>query len=580
MDENDRLTIDYSFQIRTLECHVWNMKTMSWDSSGCYSGNETTLNRLHCRCTHFGGFSGTVLIPSSNVDPVLDIDVYLISASNNAVILFFVLTILVVYFLILIWTYVKDKQDIFKNEVIILGDNCPGDSYPYLVAVYTGYQRNAGTSSVVGIKLVGDKDKSMNHILVSGSKAIHSRSSDNFFVLLEARRLGSISYISLWHNCSGHHAAWYCDRIVVTDLLQNQVWTFLVRRWLSVMHEGCTLRCVLFPATVEALYDWKVLFAGHLYLGFQEQHVWTSIFLRHRRSTYTRTQRLCVALSITMATIITSILLSGIPVDDPAEELGENIFQLFGWQLLCTVAGAFLTAPVTFLFALLFRKTAPSDELFYCTRVEGSSTDPPPDAEVEPQKTEGEMGREKWWSSLLTFIMMEPLIPNLRLESRDRLKSKSQDADTSLGDMKHTSEDRGRKRKRKSFYWFPPWFIIVISILCALIVSFSATSSVIFGLKFSLMRSQMWVAAVLTAFLLSVFVVQPLKVVIFAFILSRLLKKQPSMYSQQQYTDGFRPWYAQKLSEIQQQNMHQPPDSTVILLQPKTLSSMDRPQIV
>ncbi|KDQ71478.1 hypothetical protein L798_13602 [Zootermopsis nevadensis] len=56
-----------------------------------------------------------------------------------------------------------------------------------------------------------------------------------------------------------------------------------------------------------------------------------------------------------MATIITSILLSGIPVDDPAEELGENIFQLFGWQLLCTVAGAFLTAPVTFLFALLFR---------------------------------------------------------------------------------------------------------------------------------------------------------------------------------------------------------------------------------
>ncbi|XP_021941705.1 polycystic kidney disease protein 1-like 3 isoform X2 [Zootermopsis nevadensis] len=208
MDENDRLTIDYSFQIRTLECHVWNMKTMSWDSSGCYSGNETTLNRLHCRCTHFGGFSGTVLIPSSNVDPVLDIDVNFISASSNTVILFFVLTILVVYFLIHIWTHVKDKQDISKNEVIILGDNCPGDSYPYLVAVYTGYQRNAGTSSVVGIKLVGDKDKSMNHILVSGSKAIHSRSSDNFFVLLEARRLGSISYISLWHNCSGHHAAW------------------------------------------------------------------------------------------------------------------------------------------------------------------------------------------------------------------------------------------------------------------------------------------------------------------------------------------------------------------------------------
>jgi hypothetical protein len=50
---------------------------------------------------------------------------------------------------------------------------------------------------------------------------------------------------------------------------------------------------------------------------------------------------------------------------------------------------------------------------------------------------------------------------------------------------------------------------------------------VFFGCKLGEMSSEAWVAAAVVAFLLSSILVQPLKVVIFASILSRVLKVVP-----------------------------------------------------
>lgn len=64
------------------------------------------------------------------------------------------------------------------------------------------------------------------------------------------------------------------------DMQQNKVWTFLVQHWLSLTHERSGLIHVVLPATVEELYQWRLLFIEHLKLGFQEQHMWSNIFLR------------------------------------------------------------------------------------------------------------------------------------------------------------------------------------------------------------------------------------------------------------------------------------------------------------
>jgi hypothetical protein len=63
--------------------------------------------------------------------------------------------------------------------------------------------------------------------------------------------------------------------------------------------------------------------------------------------------------------------------------------------------------------------------------------------------------------------------------------------------------------------------------LCVSTVVISVFLLVFYGLKLGQVRSKMWVAAGLIALLLSILVVQPLKVVIFAYILSVLLKVLP-----------------------------------------------------
>lgn len=43
----------------------------------------------------------------------------------------------------------------FQQNVIVLDDNFPGEKYPYIVNVHTGYRFNAGTTSKAAIQLHG-----------------------------------------------------------------------------------------------------------------------------------------------------------------------------------------------------------------------------------------------------------------------------------------------------------------------------------------------------------------------------------------------------------------------------------------
>jgi hypothetical protein len=74
--------------------------------------------------------------------------------------------------------------------VTVLEDNYPGCCYAYLIAVYTGYKRNAGTTSNVAIQLVGDEDSSM------------------------------VSY-SIFIRSTASMALWLRNAVIICDVLQN-----------------------------------------------------------------------------------------------------------------------------------------------------------------------------------------------------------------------------------------------------------------------------------------------------------------------------------------------------------------------
>ncbi|XP_069681274.1 polycystin family receptor for egg jelly-like [Periplaneta americana] len=456
------VTVNYSFEIKTMQCRSWDMETMRWNNEDCQVGEEVTLEKLHCRCSHLSVFSGSLLVPATSMDPFKNIQLFLIIA-QNFVIPTFLLVILALYFLILVWARWKDRRDVIEGGITVLQDNYPGSSYTYLVAVYTGYQWKAGTTSNVGIQLIGDEYKSTAHILADSSRRLHSRSADNWFVLFTARRLGNITHIRLWHDNSGHSPSWFCERVVVRDVQQRAVWSFVVRRWLSVVHGHSSLHCVVPTATAQQLSDWRQLIASHVVMGFQESHVWTCIFMRHPRSGYTRVQRLTAALSALCTSMLLSMLLCGPPTGDPSSQLGEGSFQFPARQLIMTLAAAFLSSPITFLFVLLFRKTAPKKEKYFheadvIMYREDSSHAEDDIGQISSESKHTGKEKKKWWESFLTFVTMEPLIIVDTTESGNGPATRRR---ADQHGVRNTKIRKWKKQDKKS-YWFPHWLIYVV----------------------------------------------------------------------------------------------------------------------
>lgn len=69
--------------------------------------------------------------------------------------------------------------------------------------------------------------------------------------------------------------------------------------------------------------------------GFQEGHIWYSVFSRSPRSSFTRAQRVSCCFSLLLCTMLTSIMFWGVP-KDPAEQkmdLGNNPHYCSGREI-------------------------------------------------------------------------------------------------------------------------------------------------------------------------------------------------------------------------------------------------------
>jgi len=67
------------------------------------------------------------------------------------------LSIFGVYILIAIYSRYKDKKDLIKWGVTPLSDNLPTDNFYYVVQVQTGFGKECGTTSKVGMVLAGEQ---------------------------------------------------------------------------------------------------------------------------------------------------------------------------------------------------------------------------------------------------------------------------------------------------------------------------------------------------------------------------------------------------------------------------------------
>ncbi|NXU58239.1 PK1L2 protein, partial [Turnix velox] len=348
----DRLTI--AVTCFASHCVFWDEHQGNWNSYGCHVGPKTNPRSTQCLCNHLTLFGSSFFVIPNAIDVSKTAQLFG-TFVDNPVVVTTVGCIILIYVLVVIWARRKDIQDNAKVKITVLEDNDPFAQYRYLVTVFTGHRRGAGTTSQVTLTLYGLEGQSEPHHLTDPDTPVFERGGVDVFLLCTLFPLGELQSIRLWHDNSGDSPSWYVNRVLVHDLAWDQKWYFLCNSWLAIDIGECVLDKVFPVATEQDMKQFSNLFFMKTSKGFQDGHIWYSVFSRSPRSSFTRAQRVSCCFSLLLCTMLTSIMFWGVP-KDPAEQKMDLGKIEFTWQeVMIGLESSLLMFPINLLIVQIFR---------------------------------------------------------------------------------------------------------------------------------------------------------------------------------------------------------------------------------
>ncbi|NXG52006.1 PK1L2 protein, partial [Psilopogon haemacephalus] len=337
-------------------CVFWDESQGNWNSYGCHVGPKTNLRSTQCLCNHLTFFGSSFFVVPNAIDVSKTAQLFG-TFVDNPVVVTTVGCIFLIYVIVVIWARRKDIQDDAKVKITILEDNDPFAQYQYLVTVFTGHRRGAATTSKVTLTLYGLEGESEPHHLTDPDTPVFERGGVDVFLLCTFFPLGELQSIRLWHDNSGDSPSWYVSRVLVHDLAWDQKWYFLCNSWLAIDIGECVLDKVFPVATEQDMKQFSNLFFMKTSKGFQDGHIWYSVFSRSPRSNFTRAQRVSCCFSLLLCTMLTSIMFWGVP-KDPAEQKMDLGKIEFTWQeVMIGFESSLLMFPINLLIVQIFRNT-------------------------------------------------------------------------------------------------------------------------------------------------------------------------------------------------------------------------------
>ncbi|XP_039288515.1 polycystic kidney disease protein 1-like 2 [Nilaparvata lugens] len=435
---------------------------------------------LTCRCQHLSVFGGSIFVAPNKVDPINDIELF-VTVFNNPYIAVIVILCLILYVILFIWAWRKDKQDDSYAKLILLKDNIVGDSNAYVVVVYTGIRIAAGTTSNVGIQIFGSDASSRVHILkgVDEDREVLRRASDDWFLLFTSSPLGKLEKIHIWIDFSGSNPSWYCSKIVIIDVANGDEYIFMVGKWLTILTNNGELELLWNCAPSEKTRKRAELAQFNTIYGFREGHAWSAVFNRHPRSPITRKERLSVTLCFLLNTMLLSLMFYGAA---RGTNMDYPTYTLRMRDIMISVQSMVISIPVSLLIVYCFKKSR--GKLDKVRR--------------ERRKGGGCCGFilyhvTRLFEGFLTFKPLQAVVVSTEVE-------------------------KGQKSR--------VWFLLGWS-LCVFFILLDSYLIILYSLKFGRRKSLNWLTAVTLGQFQGTFIFEPVKVTLFAVLLAVIFRKQP-----------------------------------------------------
>ncbi|KAH6932236.1 hypothetical protein HPB50_003760 [Hyalomma asiaticum] len=140
----DPRRIRYRLWTALVACRSW--RRPAWSGRGCAAVLDSSLETLHCRCSHLSWFSGAHWVAPNEISWR---KVSRGVRERHLLVSSCVLALWLLYGAVLLWARRADQRDEVYNTVTDLQQNLPTDQQPYIVTIITGFRRNAGTTSKV-----------------------------------------------------------------------------------------------------------------------------------------------------------------------------------------------------------------------------------------------------------------------------------------------------------------------------------------------------------------------------------------------------------------------------------------------
>ncbi|XP_063155355.1 oxygen-regulated protein 1 [Candoia aspera] len=130
-----------------------------------------------------------------------------------------------------------DKPEIRREiplSLVTKEDNGPENLIEHTIKVYTGDKRGAGTNASVHIILFGDMDTS--HLIQLKTSLDHQNmfergKTDTFKI--KTKNIGRLQKIEIGHDGKGFGNGWFLEKVEITDMSTNELYSFSCNRWLA-----------------------------------------------------------------------------------------------------------------------------------------------------------------------------------------------------------------------------------------------------------------------------------------------------------------------------------------------------------
>ncbi|XP_061175461.1 uncharacterized protein LOC133184410 [Saccostrea echinata] len=499
---------NYTIQTVSSTCRFFNETIQDWDTRGCEVGPLTNRKHIHCVCTHMTTFAGGWVVVPNTIDwnfVFSNMDFF-----KNPTLYITEIVIFVVYTIAVIWARYKDKKDIEMLGLTPLEDNDKKDKYYYEIVVVTGMRRKAGTDSNVSFILSGDEDETDVRTFSDKKRKIFRRGGVDGFLMSVPRPLGALNYLHIWHDNSGKgkFASWYLRNVVLRDVQTDQKYIFICNRWLAVEEDDGMIDRLIPVAGKEQMTEFSHLFTEKTTKSLSDGHLWFSVIARPPQSRFTRAQRVSCCLCLLFMSMLTNAMFyeKG-ESDNNAFTFGP--FALTPEQIYIGVVSNIIVFPVNFLVILIFRKSRPRNKR--PSRVAKALNE-----KSKPVASVFDVHPTLKGSNESGCLTPSKLIEGARPETAITRSGTSM----SVVDL----AENGNKKKKKKTCDLPWYFVIIGWILLWTATLVSAAFVTFYGVMFQDIKCKMWITSMLISFFTSIFITQPIKVILTAIFFSLVIK--------------------------------------------------------